>query len=301
MVFVCKDVPCYYPIEAYQNSEGLIVFSERGKILRVLNIPCGRCIGCRLERSRQWAMRIMHESQMHERNSFITLTYDDEHLPQHGQLIYRHFQLFMKRLRKENKNVRFFMAGEYGESSWRPHFHACMFNYRPVDLVDYKKSAAGSMVYSSPSLAAIWQQGFASVGELTFESAAYVARYCLKKVSGRDADAHYTRVDDATGEIYKLEPEFAHMSLKPGIGASWFKKYNSDVYEHDRVIMRGLKMQPPKYYDKLLLKLRPESHEFVIGQRQLRERQEGECSEPRLRAREQVVKARLAFKERCLK
>ena len=111
-------MPCFHPLDAWQCLNGDVVFTDnlaRNDVIRRLSLPCGRCVGCRLERSRQWAVRCMHEASMHMFNSFVTLTYDDDHLPEYNSLNYKHFQDFMKRLRKSHNGVRFYMCGEYGE------------------------------------------------------------------------------------------------------------------------------------------------------------------------------------------
>lgn len=245
-------MPCFSPLHAFQTSAGDVVFAERGDITRELTLPCGQCIGCRLERSRQWAVRCMHEASMHADNCFVTLTYDDDHVPHDYSLNYRHFQLFMKRVRKSYSRVRFYMCGEYGETYSRPHFHACLFGLRFPDLYPWRKTGAGFDLYRSPSLESLWPYGSAEVGDVTFESAAYVARYIVKKVTGINAEEHYKIVDPSTGEIYDRVPEFTRMSLKPGIGFSWYDKYKSEVFPLDRVVVRGVECKPPRYY-KLLL------------------------------------------------
>lgn len=190
----------------------------------------------------------MHEAAMHENNSFITLTYMEEHVPERRRLEHKDFQDFMKRLRKKH-DVRYYMAGEYGPEHGRPHFHACIFGYEFPDKLYYKQSPSGEKLYTSTELERLWPYGFSSVGELTFESAAYIARYCVSKITGDAAEEHYKRYD-FLGE-YQLPPEYNAMSLKPGIGATWLKKYEADVYTYDYVITRGIETRPPKYYDKL--------------------------------------------------
>lgn len=294
-------MPCYSPIAAWQTEGGDVVFVERGRIRRALTLPCGQCIGCRLERSRQWAVRCMHEAALHEKNAFITLTYDPENLPLYGSLVYRDFQLFMKRLRKHAPGVRFFMCGEYGELYQRPHYHACLFGYQFPDLKYYSRGASGSDNYTSELLSRLWTVGFATVGQLTFESAAYVARYVCKKVTGSAADAHYCRTDLRTGEIVQVEPEFGHMSLKPGIGAKWLDKYYSEVYPFDRVIVRGHPAKPPRFYDKRLETLDYEKFEELDLTRYTKSVSSAEdCTPERLRVREAVTRARLKFKVRSL-
>lgn len=189
----------------------------------------------------------MHESQMHAENSFITLTYDEENF--NPSLNYRDFQLFMKRIRQK-WSVRFFMCGEYGEQTSRPHFHALIFGHA-FDRSD----AVGKAVYYSKELADAWPFGMSSVGDVTYESAGYVAQYVVKKCNGAVADRRYSRVDPDTGEIFRVEPEFGHMSLRPhGIGQSWFKKYWKECYlARDGVVLKGgLSVPNPRYYDKLL-------------------------------------------------
>lgn len=244
----------------------------------------------------------MHESQTHEDNCFLTLTYDDDHLPQHGSLRYRDFQLFMKRFRKKyGKPIRFFMCGEYGEQFRRPHFHACIFGHHFADRVPFKQLGSGHVLYTSAELSSLWTDGFASVGELSFDSAAYVARYVLKKVTGDAAAAHYAKLSLDTGEIVQVNPEFCHMSLKPGIGAKWFERFKSDVFEHDYVVINGVKAKPPRYYDKCLTVLDPDTAEFM---ELVRYRKTMACasdnSDDRLRVREIVTRARLSSKIRPL-
>lgn len=296
---------CFHPLSAWQLVDGSIVFAERGNVLRSLTLPCGQCVGCRLERSRQWAVRCFHESQLHDFNSFITLTYDDSHLPPNGSLVYRDFQLFMKLLRKSRapNPVRFFMCGEYGETFFRPHFHACLFNVFFSDRRLLKRLPSGSNLYRSPELESLWTKGFSSIGDVTFESAAYVARYCLKKVTGPSASSHYTRVDSDTGEIYNITPEFTRMSLKPGIGANWFRRYRSDVFNDDKdfVVVRGVKMKPPRYYDNLLKDASDFTSDYVEFMRQQKAQNAAADNTPeRLAVREVVTRSRLTFKKRVL-
>lgn len=246
-------MPCFHPLSAFQTDSGDVIFVERGKIRRSLTLPCGQCVGCRLERSRQWAVRCMHESSMHKDNCFVTLTYDDENVPSDYSLNYRHFQLFMKRLRKSlDAKVRFYMCGEYGETYSRPHYHACLFGYRPQDLYAWRKTGAGFQLYRSGMLEKLWVSGSVEIGDVTFESAAYVARYIMKKVTGVNAEKHYEMVDGDTGEVYSRATEFTRMSLKPGIGHSWYEKYKSEVFPLDRVVVRGIECKPPRYYTDLL-------------------------------------------------
>lgn len=196
----------------------------------------------------------MHEASLFEDNCFITLTYDDQHVV--PTLIYWHFQKFMKRLRKRRPfaklggGVRFYMAGEYGVKYGRPHFHALLFNCRFPDR--YLIRQGDNPLYRSAELEELWTFGFSSIGSVTFESAAYVARYCTSKITGALAEAHYLLpapfVDRDTGEIfYSRVPEFNHMSLRDGLGADWLKLYWSDV-RSGRVVVNGKECTIPRYY-----------------------------------------------------
>jgi len=220
--------------------------------------PCGKCVGCRLTYSKQMALRCMHESQMHADSCFVTLTFDDEHLPVDSDLDVRHVQLFMKRLRKKyGIGIRHFFAGEYGGKFGRPHYHGLLFG---VDFMDKKlvTERMGNRIYESTSLSQLWPFGFHSIGDVTMASAAYVARYCMKKV-GVDYDYHRQIIDGRSVKYQTNKKsgecrvaEFTLMSRRPGIGFSWFEKYFSDVYPDDFVVMNGVKNRPPKYYDYLL-------------------------------------------------
>lgn len=188
----------------------------------------------------------MHEASTHEFNCFVTLTYDEEHLPRDRSLDKSHFQKFMKRLRKtyDHIPIRFYHCGEYGDpaNGRRPHYHACLFGIQFEDRIGYRKTDQDHILYRSASLQRIWGKGFCTVGDLTFESAAYVARYVTKKVSGDKAQEHY-------GD---LTPEYATMSRRPGIGHSWYLKNGADVFPDDFVVMNGARCKPPKYYLRLL-------------------------------------------------
>ena len=286
---------CYFPLDAWRvEGQSKLVFNQpRVGAIERLKVPCGQCIGCRLERSRQWAVRCIHEAQLWRDNCFITLTYAPDHLPSDGSLCLRDFQLFMKRLRKRfGSNIRFFHCGEYGEKHGRPHYHACLFNFDFPDKTLWQVTN-GFPVYRSASLEELWPYGFSTVGSVTFESAAYVARYILKKVTGSDAEDHYTRVD-AYGVCTSLAPEYVTMSRRPGIASGWFEKFSGDVYPSDFVVVRGRKMRPPRYYDNLLKLARPLDFEEVHFERYKNSQKLlDNNTEERLAVRHEVQKARL--------
>lgn len=189
---------------------------------------------------------------MHDENSFITLTYDPEHLPKNASLHLQDTQRFLKRLRKhlQPKKIRFFLCGEYGEKLYRPHYHAIIFGYAfPDKLPLSTMSSAPHDVqrYTSVELTALWGLGKTEVGNVSFDSAAYVANYATKKITGPASDAHYKG----------RKPEFLVMSRKPGIARAWYDQFSSDVYPSDEVVVRGKQTRPPRYYDQILEKDNP--------------------------------------------
>ncbi|AXL15017.1 replication initiator protein [Microviridae sp.] len=295
-------MPCYKPVTGWQREElnengkrPLVFTKPKSDEYRELKVSCGRCIGCRLEYSRQWAMRITHEQQLHDDNSFITLTYQEEHLPKNSSLEKRDWQLFLKKFRKKlyPKKVRFFMCGEYGGQAelgrkfGRPHFHAIIFGWYPEknDLKPVQRTPSGEILYDSKFLSETWGKGFVSIGQVTFESAAYVARYVTKKITGDLKEDHYTDIDFATGEVINIEPEFTLSSRRPGIGGDWLKKYKKDL-EKGYITVRGKKMNAAKFYDRKMDEIDPFQMDDIKQKRQIRALENQETEE------------RLAVKER---
>jgi len=219
-------------------------------------VPCGKCVGCSLERARQWAIRCKHEADMHEENAFVTLTYNDENLPENGSLVKRDVQLFFKSLRKKTgKKIRYFYCGEYGPKLSRPHYHALIFGYSFPDRQLFKEHPF--RWYRSKELEELWKHGFSTIGEVTGASASYVARYTLKKVYGKDAKSWYGT----------KQPEYIGMSRMPGIGARWFDKFHQDIYPAGVYIHNGVPTPPPRYYDLLYGKKDPARLEQIKRER----------------------------------
>ena len=280
---------CFSPLKAYRAHGGGIAFSsKKGFADRPLELACGQCQGCRLERSRQWALRCVHEAQMHEQNCFLTLTYDQVNLPVDGSLVVADWQKFAKRLRKAVGPFRFFHCGEYGEENSRPHYHACVFGLDfGGDRVPLK-SVRGNTLYTSEKLDQAWGLGFATVGSLTWQSAAYVARYVMKKATGALAKERY-------GD---RRPEYVTMSRRPGIGSTWFEQFASDVYPSDEVVHEGKRFRPPRFYDSKL----PEKELEVFKQRRRSAalRHAEDQTPERLLVREKVAAARVSSLHRKL-
>lgn len=226
-----------------------------------IEVPCGQCVGCRLDKSKEWANRCMMELNYHEESWFITLTYDDEHVPwsesydtDTGEqrsaqtLVKKDFQDFMKRLRKNYKydnKLRFYMAGEYGSSSCRPHYHAIIFGLKLDDLQVYSQSSQGFTYYNSNFLDNCWHKGFVVAAKVTWETCAYTARYIMKKLNGDQAKVY---------SEWNIQPEFTLMSRKPGIAKQYFDDHkNCMEYDQISVVTEkgGLSFKPPRYFDKL--------------------------------------------------
>lgn len=252
---------CTRPVSGFRQINGKIkpneLMSKLGPGDAFLTVRCGQCMNCRLERSRQWAVRIMHESKSWETSSFLTLTYRDEDLPLVDQadgsigatLCVRDWQLFAKRLRHSLGKMSYFHCGEYGEKFGRPHYHAAVFGHDfREDRYFEKMSVPGSFskleaspLYRSDKLEELWSLGRCYIGELTFESAGYIARYCTKKLTGKRASEYGHR-----------RPPYCSMSRNPAVGKKWFTEFHRDVYPYDEVIVNGVRQRPPKYYDRLM-------------------------------------------------
>jgi hypothetical protein len=290
-------MPCYSPLKGFRNLEnGGIVFKRSSIAGEAMEVACGQCLGCRLDRSRMWAIRIVHEASLHEDNCFLTLTYDPEHLPPGGTLVKSDFQKFMKRLRKRfsDRKIRYFHCGEYGDQLQRPHYHACIFGFYPQDAQLLIENPEYN-TYTSDVLSDTWGLGFVTVSELTFQSAAYTARYIMKKVNGHKADDHYLRCDE-NGVAYWLLPEYVTMSRRPGIGKDWYEKYKTDVFPSDDVPVPGVGVLPkvPRYYEEILRCEDENAHAEIKKIREAFRKAHGEEFTPeRLMAKYKVKKAQI--------
>lgn len=242
-----------------QYERDLIRLSRSSKIFREwIPIPCGKCIGCRMDYSRKWADRLMLEFQNSSNACFITLTYDNDHLPTNAlgipTLRKDDVQKFIKRLRKHEfgssqGNLRYYFCGEYGSDTGRPHYHAILFNYFPSDAKIFKSDTHGFNYYISNELRDIWPFGFHLIAEVNWNTCAYVSRYVLKKANGVLKEKYIN---------YDICPEFSLMSRRPGIAREFL---TSDVVEKMLFDEKGVyistsdggKLIPfPQYYWNLL-------------------------------------------------
>lgn len=269
-----------------------LVFNPQQAMCRdaVIRVQCGRCIRCRLARAYSWAARCVHEASLYEDNIFITLTYDDDHLPSLGSLHYPDFQNFMKRLRnyseyRRGRSFKYYMCGEYGEEVNRPHYHALLFDFKFHDQKPVRLLDSSYPHWKSDTLSEIWGKGLVDIGTVTQDSAQYVASYCTKIFRSDDQ----WKVDLFYGG---RSPEFGHMSQ--GLGLKWLDRFHSDVYNHDAVVMKGgAKMRPPRYYDSKYELLYPNEAEVVFAKRR-KWRTKRDESWRAYCAREEITRAHLS-------
>lgn len=265
-----------------------------------MRVPCGQCIGCRIDKTQAWAVRMYHESQLHDDNCFITLTYNDDNQPLHNSLNKSDFQNFLKRFRERIKpiRIRFFHCGEYGETTDRPHYHAIIFGYAFPDRKHYK-TRKDYHVYRSELLEELWPYGFSEITDFTPTTAAYVAGYITKKISGPTQAEFYSWIDPIMHTKHERLPPYATMSNRPGIGALWYQKFGKEVFPDDFVIMDGRKVAPPLYYLEKLKEADPDTYNALKTKRKDASRKDkANNTHQRLAVREQVKIASRKFKTR---
>lgn len=281
---------CYHPSRV---SIGRKSFSRPGfHVPDRVKVPCGHCLGCRADQARSWAVRLVHEAEAPPRPAwFVTLTYAPDKVPVNGTLDPQHPALFVRRLRRSGEQCQYYICGEYGEQTSRPHYHAVLYGPLFLDRVVYTHRH-GAPVFQSASLEAAWRMGLVELTGLTYGAARYVAGYVRKKVRQRDHPDHYTRVDPETGELVELEREYGRMSRRPAIGRRWIERYWRDVYPRDFVVMEGRELKPPRYYDKWMEKHEPEVMMAVKEQRLI---DAVEIGDEKLIMKEKIHRAKVAL------
>lgn len=249
---------CYHPSSVIIGRKSLarVGFHVQERV----TVPCGHCLGCRTDQARGWAVRLVHEGMTSATAWFVTLTYRPEELPQWGSLFPRDFTLFTKKLRRsENdfgRRFSYYVAGEYGDDTARPHYHAALFGPEFLDKEQILERN-GAPVFTSETLQTTWGHGLCEMTGLTYAAARYCASYVRKKVRRQDHPDHYVRVDPASGELVEIEREYGRMSRNPALGRRWIEQFWEDAYPRDFVVMDGRPLKPPRYYDKWMENFQP--------------------------------------------
>lgn len=299
-------MPCVHPIPAWRNTYSSISTRKRAApvfrypalkaaqgLVKEMKLPCGKCIECRIDYSRQWAMRGACELQTSSTASFLTLTYNSENLPPDGSLQKSHYQKFLKRLRRAGYKFTYMLAGEYGSKLSRPHYHAIIFgeDFKQGSYTAPVQQTAEMPLYVNDKITNIWGKGYVVMGEVSFAAIQYVAGYITKKINGDMAKDHYK------GKL----PEFMRVSLKTPIGSRWFDKYASDVYPRDEFIHDGKAMRPPKYFQRRYAKQNPEKAlDLSVKRETVAESMSGQWTPERLAARKAITLAKFKMHVRRL-
>lgn len=307
---------CFHPLTAYKALEvnpatgkHLITFNPMKALIEAASfkLPCQQCAGCRSDKARDLAVRVLHECQMHEHSCFLTLTYDEAHIPPSYSVSKRDFQLVMKRIRKEfGSGIKYLAVGEYSDfPAWRPHYHAIVAGLYFSDQYFWAERE-GHRVFRSATLERLWPHGLCEIGSVTSQSAGYVARYCMKKLTGELADDHYLRLSPADGQMHRVEPEFALLSRRPALGLSWLNKFKSDVYPSNFVVVDGRPKPVPRYYASKLSeaeakRLKRDRLRKELGDIPRRQRRRANATPDRLAVREAIHVERQARLVRTLK
>lgn len=285
-------------MRAYKSATGRLVFFKstdkayHAKEYTGLEVPCGYCDLCREEQARQQAVRITHEATCHAANSFVTMTYAQQHMPRYGSLDYRDLETFWKRLRKLRGELRYYAVGEYGDRTTRPHYHACIFGH------DFTENAiicqqVPHRLWINLELTRCWGKGDVKVGALTFETARYTASYVTKKLRSKQ---RYVRIDEETGELIAVQQPKARMSKN--LGKEWWTRWGHQLLEHDRVIINGTEQKPPKAYDRWLLESgREEDLQRIKTKRQEQAKKQ---TKEETHARAQNARARVGRKNKSI-
>nr|CAI9750241.1 replication initiation protein [Microvirus sp.] len=271
---------CYYKWDTTGTKNHAILTDDRYQL-----VPCRKCTECRLQYSREWATRCMCESMTHKQSWFLTLTYDEEHVPGINKLtgeiirngmyevhdgefiqvmtleptdITTFKESLDKKLRRAKKKpLRYYYCGEYGSTTFRPHYHMLAFGLE-LEESDMELEFINNEhqpIYKCQWLEDLWGKGIVRIGAVTWNSAAYVARYIMKKQNGKEGE----RRKEIIGNI----PEYVRMSLKPGIGAEYALMNREKIEALDKIILPGKKakaVHTVKYFESLYDDLYEQEH-----------------------------------------
>jgi hypothetical protein len=291
---------CLSPIKAYKTIDGRVLFGEKknNDITHNLLLPCRGCLFCRTESQYEWLTRLMCEKHMNQHCYFLTLTYNDNHLPDDYSFNYSDVQKFLKRVRSHflDEAITFYVVGEYGEENGRPHYHLLVFGFNLYDKDPCGSSSfTGDTRYRSKLLDKLWGLGYTEVGSVTPQSIGYVIGYIQKRITGDMAQDHYSICNADTGEIISRVPEFSHMSLKRPIGKSYYQAYQNEIINNDRIVFDNITYKVPRYFDYLTKRYNPEKFEEILYNRLLKLRKVDpyEFSPERMRIKAEIKQIHL--------
>lgn len=300
-------MPCFHPVDGFRRSDGSFSFTDlrRDDSVGAMSLPCGRCIGCRADQARDWTVRLVGEGRMHDASQVLTLTYADEHVPLHGSVCWSDVQKFLKRYRKwlsseGEPSISYRGCSEYGERTYRPHYHVVIFGHLFSDRRLIGKAGDGSGQFSSAKADELWGLGHVRIGEFSAASAGYIASYLVKAAPSELERRGFCKLDPETGEIVQLERPRSYGSCRPAIGKRWWERFGAtDVAPHDHCILNAKPVKVPRYYDKLLGR----EDEALFDQRKFERERRGrerfaESLPQRLEVREHVAKSRRNFYSR---
>jgi len=277
---------CFRPITCWKPLDGGAVQFRELRNHREIEIPCGQCIGCRVSRQKMWSFRCLAEAALHRDNWFLTLTYAPEHIPAHGALVHRHWQLFAKRVRRSLGQFRYLMCGEYGETTQRPHYHALLFGLALPDAYQFSVRR-DHPVFRSPTLEKLWGLGLSELGTVTAQSARYCAGYVLKPSQAPE------RVNVYTGELVELPKPYGRMSLRPGIGDAWIRRYFAEVFTHGACFSQNQRFRIPDRFKHILSELDPDSYDQLREAAIAKAQSSPDTTPDRLAVREYTATRRL--------
>lgn len=280
-------MPCYRPVTAFKPPDGGALSFVEKKDHRELEIPCGQCIGCRVIRQESWAFRCLAEASLHRQNWFVTLTYAPEHLPEHGSLCHKHWQLFAKRVRKSVGPFRYLMCGEYGEQTLRPHYHALLFGLDIPDVVRVGVRRSYP-IFRSEKLTRLWRKGHVEIGSVTAASARYCAGYVLKN------SAMPAPLDPNTGELMPIAKPYGRMSLRPGLGDGWVRRYYPEIFAHGACYSQDKAFRIPARFSDILSSIDPVAFESLQATAIEKAQNSPHNTSARLQVRERVQLEKLS-------
>lgn len=234
-----------------------------------------------------WAFRALAEASLYPSNWFLTLTYSPEHLPPHGALQHRDWQLFAKRVRRSLGSFRYLMCGEYGPQTLRPHYHALLFG---LDLPDAERTGMrrGHSVFRSKRLEQAWGLGLLELGSVSPMSARYCAGYVLKDTR------QPSRVIEETGEVVSLPAPYGRMSLKPGLGDAWIRRYYPEVFAHGACYSADKRFRIPDRFKHILDGIDPVAYESLQAESIEQASRSPDNTRERLAVRESLALSSLA-------